>query len=349
MDNRAATRAAGGASRSARVRRGASSSAVGRMAGRTSSQVDPSACGRCPSLQTPPRACQGKQGWLLPMSLVAPRSAVWASANQACVLRECFVRILKKIPGLMIVDENGKRRGSEGRGREEKQAGLGPEAYDTRDRGFGRNLERGGADPPTYLALLLLSRYLCRGDGPLGWAGDDPPPPAVPRMPDATASCAPGETPSSVLPRRAPSPCEAARVQRAQTPTTGTPPAPPRVGTEAVPSTFCSCTTCLLACWEAAAFRAAPTGAHPRPPHAPPAPAPAPDSSSRNLCRTFTLSRLAPRPIPPRPPSISSLSNIYYTTAPDHHRRCMPRAPPISTAQHPVRPVCAFAHCSISD
>lgn len=56
----------------------------------------------------------------------------------------------------MIVDENGKRRGSEGRGREEKQAGLGPEAYDTRDRGFGRNLERGGADPPTYLALLLL-------------------------------------------------------------------------------------------------------------------------------------------------------------------------------------------------
>lgn len=103
-----------------------------------------------------PRACQGKQGWLLPMSLVAPRSAVWASANQACVLRECFVRILKKIPGLMIVDENGKRRGSEGRGREEKQAGLDPEAYDTRDRGFGRNLERGGADPPTYLALLLL-------------------------------------------------------------------------------------------------------------------------------------------------------------------------------------------------
>ena len=53
VDNRAAMRAAGGASRAARVRRGARSSAVGRMAGRTSSQVDPSACGRCPSLQTP--------------------------------------------------------------------------------------------------------------------------------------------------------------------------------------------------------------------------------------------------------------------------------------------------------
>ena len=119
-----------------------------------------------------PPCVSGQAGLVIANVSCGPPVGRLGSANRECVLRECFVRILKKIPGLMIVDENGKRRGSEGRGREEKQAGLGPEAYDTRDRGFGRKeVER--IRSPTWRCCCWLLVAHCWGlpTLPLGTAG----------------------------------------------------------------------------------------------------------------------------------------------------------------------------------